>query len=78
MDIQAEKIELVKMLLDTDDPEIINRLKMVFEEDHDFYDDLPNHVKDDIDAATDEIAKGQVYDHEFVMNEFKVKYGIKD
>jgi methenyltetrahydromethanopterin cyclohydrolase len=79
MDLQTEKIELMKMLLDTESQEIIDQLKSVFKKhDRDFYDELPEHVKGDIDVALKEIENGEVYDHDDVMREFKVKYGVKD
>jgi hypothetical protein len=78
MDIQAEKIELVKLLLDTDSPEIINRVRSVFDRvADDFYDELPEHIKANIDKATTDIEKGDIYDHDDVMREFKTQYGIK-
>lgn len=79
MDIQAEKIALMKLLLETDSEEIISQLKAIFKrEDYDFYNDLPDHVKEDIEAGLEDIKNGDVYDHESVMREFKVKYGVKD
>lgn len=42
MNIQAEKIELVKLLLDTENPKIIESIKNIFkrEKTDDFWDDL--------------------------------------
>ena len=42
MNIQAEKIELVKMLLDTENPKIIESIKKIFKKAKtaDFWDDL--------------------------------------
>lgn len=42
MNIQAEKIELVKMLLDTENPEIIESIKNIFKKENssDFWDEL--------------------------------------
>lgn len=42
MNIQAEKIELVKMLLDTENPKIIDSIKEIFNQTRttDFWDDL--------------------------------------
>lgn len=69
----------MKQLLETENWEVINKIKAVFKGvDYDFYDDLPKHVKEDIAIASDEIEKGEVYDHEFVMREFKEKYGSID
>jgi hypothetical protein len=42
MNIEAEKIELVKMLLETDNPKIIESIKKIFKKQKsvDFWDDL--------------------------------------
>jgi len=79
MDLQAEKIELMKLLLETDSEEIIAQIKSVFKrEEYDFYDDLPEHVKESIQRGLDDVKEGKVRDHESVMHDIKVKYGIKD
>jgi predicted transcriptional regulator len=79
MDIQAEKIKLMKLLLDTDSEEIISQIKSVFtRQEYDFYDDLPEHVKESIDRGLKDVEEGRVRDHESVMHDIKIKYGIKD
>ena len=42
MNIQAEKIELLKLLLDTNNPKIIQLIKQIFEQEKnaDFWDEL--------------------------------------
>ncbi|QKJ32367.1 hypothetical protein HQ865_22260 [Mucilaginibacter mali] len=79
MDLQAEKIELMKQLLETNSREVIERLKLVFgEKEHDFYDDLPLYVKESLERGLKDVENGRVRDHELVMHDIKVKYGIKD
>jgi len=77
MDLQAEKIELVKLLLETESRDVINEIKAVFKKQgNDFYDDLPQHVKESIEIGLKEIEAGEVYDHNWVMQDIKTKYGI--
>jgi predicted transcriptional regulator len=77
MDLQAEKIELVKLLLETESRDVINEIKAVFKKQgNDFYDDLHQHVKDSIEIGLKEIEDGEVYDHNWVMKDIKTKYGI--
>ena len=54
MNIQAEKIELVKMLLDTENPKIIESIKKIFkkEEASDFWDDLSIEQRKEIEEAS--------------------------
>jgi predicted transcriptional regulator len=79
MDIQAEKIELVKLLLDTDNQTVLDEIKAIFQKQgHDFFDDLPQHVKDSIEAGLKDVEAGDVYEHEDVMRDIKTRYGIKN
>jgi len=46
MDLQTEKIELAKRLLETDDESVLLQIKEVFDSyDNDFWNELPEHVK---------------------------------
>jgi hypothetical protein len=61
MDIQAEKIELVKMLLDTEDTTLIEQIKALFKtREEDFYLNLPQHVKDGIEKSRKQAEEGKV------------------
>jgi hypothetical protein len=53
MNIQAEKIELAKLILETDNPSILGLIKSVFDKfnSHDFYNDLTTEQKAEIDLA---------------------------
>jgi predicted transcriptional regulator len=75
MDLQAEKIELVKLLLETENSEVIKEIKAIFKrQGNDFYDDLPQHVKDSIEISLKEVESGEVYEHSWVMQDIKNKY----
>lgn len=71
MDIQTEKIALVKRLLDTDDESILNQVKEVFENNEkDFWNDLPDHVKAGIDRARKQADAGLLTPHDEVMKKY--------
>ncbi|QQL48875.1 hypothetical protein [Mucilaginibacter ginkgonis] len=79
MDIQTEKIELVKLLLDVENPNVITEVKAILtSEPTDFYDDLPDHVKESIAIGLKQIENGQHRPHHEVMAEFRSKYGTKN
>lgn len=69
MDIQAEKIALAKMLLETNNAEIIAAVKSIFnrEKSTDFWDELTLDQKTEIEKATAEIENGEVIDYEMFM-----------
>jgi hypothetical protein len=66
MNIQAEKIELVKMLLETDNPKIIESIKKIFKKQKsvDFWDDLSVNQQKEIEKAIIEIENGEVTDYD--------------
>lgn len=66
MDIQAEKIELVKKLLDTNDVGIIKAIKSIFissQHSLDEWADLPDEVILDIKEALQQINLGEGISH---------------
>ena len=68
MDIQLEKIELMKLLLETENPSIINSIKKIFQkEQKDWWDELPQSVKDDIEESERQIERGEFSTFEDVM-----------
>lgn len=79
MNIEAEKIELLKLILETEDEAIIQELKIVFKkQEPDFWEELPDFVKESINRGLDDVAAGRVQNHEDVMFKIKTRYGIQD
>lgn len=78
MDIQAEKLEIMKLLLEVDSPEILDEVKAVFQKNgYDFYNDLPSSVKESIEAGLKDVSDKKLHDHDFVMQDIKTRYGVK-
>ncbi|MDW5287956.1 hypothetical protein [Formosa sp. PL04] len=73
MDIQAEKIQLVKMLLDTENPKIIESIKQIFNKNKtsDFWDELSSEQIKEIEKASLEIKNGEVTDYESFMQKHR-------
>jgi len=71
MDIQTEKISLVKRLLDTDDELLLQQIKDVFEHNEkDFWNDLPENVKAGIERAKKQADAGMLTPHDEVMKKY--------
>lgn len=71
MNIQAEKIELVKRLLDTEDEAIIREVKNVFESHQkDFWSELPDHVKAGIEHSRKQAEAGLLTQHDEVKKRY--------
>lgn len=66
MNIQAEKLELVRMILDTDNPGILSSIKRIFTSSKkvDFWDSLPQTQKDEILIGIEEIENGETINYE--------------
>ncbi|EHQ01718.1 hypothetical protein [Gillisia limnaea] len=69
MNIQAEKIELAKLLLNTNNPRIIQSIRKIFkkEKSSDFLDDLNSDEIAEIKKASLEIKEGKITDYETFM-----------
>ena len=73
MNIQAEKIQLAKMLLDTQNPKIIESIKNVFkmEKTLDFWTELSLEQRVEIEKASIEIENGEVTDYDSFMQKHR-------
>ncbi|HEY9185339.1 MAG TPA: hypothetical protein VIM94_08440 [Salegentibacter sp.] len=71
MNIQEEKISLAQLLMETNDPEIINSIRKILgeKEPTDFWDKLSPEEKAEIEAADNEIAREKTTSYEkFIKN----------
>jgi hypothetical protein len=73
MDIQAAKLEIMKLILETDNPEIINTIKKVFRKriEKDFWETIPQSQKEDILAGIQEVKDGDIVDYENYIRKHK-------
>ena len=75
MDIQATKIELTKLLLNTDNVSVLNKIKTILKtEKKDWWDELTDFQKEQIEIGENQIDNGEVISWEEVkkqMNERK-------
>jgi len=73
MNIQAEKIEIMKMILDTDNPTILESIKNVFTKSAttDFWDTLPQEQKEDILQGIKDIENGDIVDYEDFIKQYR-------
>lgn len=65
MDIQLEKLELIKMLLETNDESVIASIKSIFKkEKKDFWEDLTEEQQIEINLSLKEYEEGKFSDFE--------------
>jgi len=73
MKIQAEKIEILKLILETDNPNILESVKKIFkkEEITDFWATLTQEQREDILQGIEDIEEGEVVDYEDFMRKYR-------
>ncbi|OKS88685.1 hypothetical protein [Mucilaginibacter polytrichastri] len=78
MDLQAEKLELIKQLLEVNDPDVLCEIKAVLKRNSaDFYHYLPDAVKNSIEAGLRDIENGNSHSRGHASHDLKTRYGVK-
>ncbi len=76
MDLQAEKIELVKLLLETKKESLIKKIKMIFKEEQDASYELPESHKEELDRRLKRLEKGETKFYTWEQVEEKLKQAL--
>jgi len=73
MNIQTEKLELMKLLLNTENPKIIQSIKQIFRKERtsDFWDELSSEQQLEIKQGSSEIEKGNSSDYDSFMSIYR-------
>jgi hypothetical protein len=73
MNIQAEKIEIMKMILETNNPKVIKSVKNILRKskETDFWETISQEQKDDILQGIKEIENEEVEDYEEFMKKHR-------
>jgi len=69
MNIQAEKLRIMKMILDTDNPSILASINRIFKKEGstDFWTTLSDEHKEDILKGIEEVDRGEVVNYDDFM-----------
>lgn len=72
MDIQAEKLNLIKWLTDVKEPSVIERLiALKNDQQGDWWDQICEDEKAEIEEGLTQADKGEVFSHEEVMSKYQ-------
>ncbi|HLG35762.1 MAG TPA: hypothetical protein VI757_12845 [Bacteroidia bacterium] len=72
MNLRNEKIELAKMLLNTESEAVIKQVKAVFEkQEKDFWDELSDVQKLSIETSLKQADEGRVVSHKTAMKKYR-------
>ena len=78
MDIQATKIELAQLLLNTENVSVLNKIKTILKtEKKDWWDELTKEQQDSIDEGCAEIDRGEFITWENLKEEIKERKLMK-
>ncbi len=73
MDLRAEKLKLIELLLHTNNPSIIRRIKSIFQaqETQDIWEQLSDEQQHEINKALVEVKNGQTVPFETFVEKYK-------
>ena len=73
MNIQAKKLEILKMVMETDNPKILDSIKNIFKKqvDKDFWNTISKSQKEDILSGIQEVDNGNIVDYEEFMSKHR-------
>jgi hypothetical protein len=73
MNIQAEKLELVRIILDLENPGLLKSIKNILKAElqTDFWDTLPQFQKEEILKGIEEIENGEIEDYEEIIEKHR-------
>lgn len=71
MNIEATKLELMHLLLQTQKESLLKKIKDVFEEEQiDWFEDMSKEEQEEIKTGLAQADKGELIDHDVVMKHF--------
>ena len=73
MNIQAKKLEILRMVMETDNPKILDSIRNIFKKqvDKDFWNTISKSQKEDILSGIQEVDNGNIVDYEEFMREHR-------
>jgi len=73
MNIQTQKINLAKMILETDNPTILESVKNIFvkAKQQDFWETMPVEQKQEIEKGLSEILREDTVEYESIMKKYR-------
>ena len=72
MNLQSQKLEIAKLVLSTENKSVLMQIKSIFEtEKIDFWDELPDKVKLDVNEALSQSKAGLGKPHKTVMKKYQ-------
>ena len=72
MNIQTVKIELLKMIINTENPSVLDKIMRIFQnEKQDFWASLSKEDQEEILAGIDDLNKGEQYNYDEIIKKHR-------
>ncbi|TCO10506.1 hypothetical protein [Natronoflexus pectinivorans] len=73
MDVQAKKLELVQMILNTDRPNLLEKVSQILKQENeaDWWDELPFSVQESVKKGMEQAKRGETRAHSEVMKKYQ-------
>ena len=73
MNLQTEKLEILRMILETENPKILDSIKNIFKRQTsvDFWETIPQSQKEDILSGIQEIENEEIEDYESFISKHR-------
>jgi hypothetical protein len=72
MKLQEQKLELAKMVLNTDSEVLLKQVRAVFDKaESDFWDELSDYQKQTVEEAIKQADKGEMVSHKEAMKKYR-------
>jgi len=78
MNLKAKKLELVQLILNTEQPAVLAIVEAILkkEQDSDWWDELGEDERKAVEEGLKETDRGELIPHEKVMKELRTKYNL--
>jgi len=73
MNLQARKLELVQLILNTDQPNLLEKVSQILkqEKEADWWDELPLSVQESVKKGMEQAKRGETRPHSEVMKKYQ-------
>ena len=76
MSIETRKISIINWITRLNDEEIISKIESLQQAESDWWEELPEPIKDSIETGIQQADQEETTSHEKVMKEARAKYGL--
>jgi predicted transcriptional regulator len=77
MNIEAKKLELIRLIMNTNKESLLSKIALIFEKEGDWWEEISIEEKKAIEQGLHEADNGEFIPHETILSEVRKKYNLK-